>query len=74
MFMNVKSEEESEVDECDGEDDRAKQDPLQAVAEVLLLEKGDRAWTPDPVGDVGRVVGPDQEQLSVGHWQWGLNV
>ena len=47
--MNVESEKKCEVDEGNGHDDKARDDPFEAVAEILLLEKGDRIRLSDHI-------------------------
>ncbi len=39
--MDIESKEKCEVDEGDGHDNEAGNDPFEAVAEIFLLEEGD---------------------------------
>ncbi len=41
VTVDIKSKEKCEVDECDGHDNEAGNDPFEAVAEIFLLEEGD---------------------------------
>ena len=47
--VNVESEEKCEVDEGDGHDDEAGDYTFEAVAEILLLEEGDRIRLSDHI-------------------------
>jgi hypothetical protein len=49
VTVNIESEEKCEIDERNGHDDEAGDDPFEAVAEVLLFEEGDRVRLPDHI-------------------------
>ena len=58
MFVNIEAEEQGEVDDGQGQDDRPEEDALQAVAEVLLVQEPDRVGPPDNVRDQTGMAGP----------------
>lgn len=60
ILSYIKSEKQSEVDQCNGQDHGPEEDSFEAVAEILLLEKTDRIGPPDEVGNEGRMVRPNK--------------